>query len=651
MSQTSISSFFKRKPEGVESSSSPIKKPRIEKPVERVKTPPQTPLSDRTRHWHIDDNSEYSQNTPEKRANHERFVEKLSDFDSRKRRERSPEEQGEAAELDSDGEPIANGKDDNDDADVDDKVVSDLTTKFALNTSTEPVVKRKASAKKAGPKLTPLEIQIQKIQEENPSAILMVEVGYKYRFFGPDARTASQILGIAYFKSHSFLTASVPVHRLQVHVNRLVKAGKKVGVVRQIETAALKAIGDNRNKTFERKLCEVYSKGTYLGDNEDDAAGGWILAIVEDSMRSESAPPETASDPESHRMEADVEIPKESRTVTSGSDLVVKIGVVAVRAESGEVIYDTFADGTLRGELEKRLLLLDVIEIIAVGDISKTTKKIIDTSERRIEEVLRGPADEARNKVREFYTSRYSEKDAAPILGKIMNLPNSILECLGAQISYLAEFNLESIFTLTNFFQPFENRLCMQLPATTIAALEVFQNTTDGSEKGSLFWVLNHTKTLPGKRLLRKWMARPLVNEEDLKGRQEAVEEIVEARGTTFAQIEKAQIMLKKLPDLEKGLSKIFYGKCTRPEVLQTLLAFSRISRAFDSREVFAFKSPILKDSLSSFSSIASTIESFLGEFNHVEAAKDDKFSMFCQDPPNHQVLINRQICLRNPTH
>ena len=42
----------------------------------------------------------------------------------------------------------------------------------------------------------------------------------------------------------------------------MVEAGYKVGVVRQMETAALKAVSNNKSKAFERSLCEVYTKAT-----------------------------------------------------------------------------------------------------------------------------------------------------------------------------------------------------------------------------------------------------------------------------------------------------------------------------------------------------------------------------------------------------
>ena len=57
----------------------------------------------------------------------------------------------------------------------------------------------------------------------------------------------------------------------------------------QTETAALKAVGDNKSAPFERKLTNLYTKGTYIDDfNLDDELSaiapstGYIMCIVED---------------------------------------------------------------------------------------------------------------------------------------------------------------------------------------------------------------------------------------------------------------------------------------------------------------------------------------------------------------------------------
>lgn len=43
--------------------------------------------------------------------------------------------------------------------------------------------------------------------------------------------------------------------------------GYKVGVVNQIETVALKAVGSNRNAPFSRGLTHIYTKATLIGDD------------------------------------------------------------------------------------------------------------------------------------------------------------------------------------------------------------------------------------------------------------------------------------------------------------------------------------------------------------------------------------------------
>jgi DNA mismatch repair protein MSH3 len=55
---------------------------------------------------------------------------------------------------------------------------------------------RGAAAKKGGSKLTPMEKQVLEIKRKHMDTVLVVEVGYKFRFFGEDARIAARELHI-----------------------------------------------------------------------------------------------------------------------------------------------------------------------------------------------------------------------------------------------------------------------------------------------------------------------------------------------------------------------------------------------------------------------------------------------------------------------
>jgi DNA mismatch repair protein MSH3 len=52
----------------------------------------------------------------------------------------------------------------------------------------------------------------------------------------------------------------------------------------------------------------------------------------------------------------------------------------------------------------------------------------------------------------------------------------------------------------------------MLLNANTLVNLEVYRNSTNHKEEGSLFSVLNHTQTKFGQRLLKRWVGRPLID-------------------------------------------------------------------------------------------------------------------------------------------
>ena len=438
--------------------------------------------------------------------------------------------------------------------------------------ATPKITKKKGVASKKTGKLTPMEKQVLEIKTKNLDTLLLIEVGYKYRFFGEDARIAAKELGIVCipgkfrYDEHPseahldrFASASIPVHRLHVHVKRLVAAGHKVGVVRQLETAALKAIGDNRNTPFKRAITNLYTKGTYIDDIEglegpiEGPAGGapptgYLLCITE------------------------------NRSKGWGTDEKVHVGIVAVQPATGDVIYDDFEDSFMRSEVETRLLHIAPCEFLIVGELSKATEKLVQhlsTSKTnvfgdksRVERVERPKtmAAQAYSHVSNFYADKMKavnhdeDEKASTLLDKVLKLAENVTICLSAMITHMSEYGLEHVFDLTKYFQSFSARSHMLLNGTTLTSLEIYQNQTDHSEKGSLFWTLDRTETRFGKRLLRKWVGRPLLETTKLEERIAAVQELKD--GDRSIKVDKIRHVLSKTKsDLEKSLIRIYYGK------------------------------------------------------------------------------------------
>ncbi|KAG6007413.1 Mismatch repair protein msh3 [Claviceps maximensis] len=569
-------------------------------------------------------------------ALHQRFVKKLGHPDALSWRPRTAHEEP-AAEED--------GEDDEDE-----------TAALAL-TST----KTKKKGTKSG-KLTPMEMQVLDIKRKHMDTILIVEVGYKFRFFGEDARIAAKELSIVCipgklrYDEHPseahldrFASASIPVHRLPVHAKRLVAAGHKVGVVRQVETAALKKAGDNRNTPFVRKLTNLYTKGTYIDEvgeldhqAEGAPAGGYLLCITETEAKSKGG---------------------------GGMDEKVDVGILAVQPATGDIIYDHFQDGFMRSEIETRLLHISPCEFLIVGTLSKGTDKLIQHlsgsstnvfgDRSRVERVPRGQtmAAEASSHVTQFYADKVRDatEAAGALLDKVLHLPEAVTICLSAMITHLQEYGLEHIFDLTKYFQSFSTRSHMLINGTTLESLEVYRNSTDHSEKGSLFWALDKTLTRFGRRLLRKWVGRPLLDQDLLQERLAAVQELLDKQSTApVDDLEK--LLATTRADLERSLIRIYYGKCTRPELVSVLQTLQRIATHYaavvqktcptdtDVR-LLPFSSTLLTSAISALPRILPAVVSYLERINLVAARNDDKYGFFreefqTEDIQDHQMGI-----------
>lgn len=119
-----------------------------------------------------DENAEQAAERSQKEELHQKFVKKLGHPDSMAMiRRRNFQAEGEPAQ-DEDGE--------GDDAEEQEEE--------------RPKATKKKGAKSG--KLTPMEIQFLDIKRKHLDTVLIVEVGYKFRFFGEDARIAAKELSI-----------------------------------------------------------------------------------------------------------------------------------------------------------------------------------------------------------------------------------------------------------------------------------------------------------------------------------------------------------------------------------------------------------------------------------------------------------------------
>ncbi|EKM55929.1 uncharacterized protein PHACADRAFT_96015 [Phanerochaete carnosa HHB-10118-sp] len=430
---------------------------------------------------------------------------------------------------------------------------------------------KKTEVGPSGKTYTPLELQVLGLKKKHPGTLLMFEVGYKDYFYGEDAQVAAKHLGIVCYPSRNFLRASIPVHRREVHLKKLLARGLKVGIIEQTETAALKKAGDTRNEVFERKLTHLYTAATYVDslDSPDTLSFGGrvppLLCIVESPVDKDGEK--------------------------------VNVSIVSVCASTGDVVWDQFEDNGMRTELETRLVHLSPAELLLPEEaLTRPTQKILshfathghNEFTARIEHFASTmSSSDAFTFVAGFYADKNRRENAkasdgfrsGELTAAVTIFPKGVVVALAHLVKYLSGFDVADALLETRFFARFAERTHMLLNGNTLTNLQIYRNETDFAKRGSLLWVLDHTTTKFGARMLREWVGRPLTDRAALVARIDAVEEIL---STLSPRLTVLRQLLHGLPDLARGLSRIQYGKCTPQELAILLPAFQRVGTALD---------------------------------------------------------------------
>ncbi|XP_068616934.1 DNA mismatch repair protein Msh3 [Brachionichthys hirsutus] len=483
---------------------------------------------------------------------------------------------------------------------------------------------------------TPLERQVVGLKQQHKDALLAVECGYKYRFFGEDAEIAAKELNIICHLDHNFMTCSIPTHRLFVHVRRLVSHGHKVGVVKQTETSAIKASGTNRNALFTRQLTALYTKSTLVGED--------VNPVCRTEAAEERARGDVVSDPSDCFL----------LCISENWDRLKKqltVGLLAVQPSTGDVLVDCFPDGPSRSELEGRVLKINPVEILISSDLSEQTHRLLQSIacastqaddrvriEKRDGSQFEFPS--AMNTVTKFYCQ--TEDDGSRPLSSVVSLESPAICCLGPLIQYLQEFNLERALKSHSSFQRLSCASAgMILGAPTLRNLEILNNQTDGGLKGSLLWVLDHTRTPFGRRLMRKWVSRPLTDAQPILERQDAVQEILESHSPTLNSI---RSLLARLPDLDRGICSIYNKKSSTQEFY--LITSSLCRLAVELQALFpAIESHVgsllLRSLLLDTPDLLAPARSFLKVLNEKAAKSGNKTELF-SDLSSFPVLQKR---------
>jgi DNA mismatch repair protein MutS len=357
---------------------------------------------------------------------------------------------------------------------------------------------------------TPMMRQYLAAKRAHPDALLFFRMGDFYELFFDDAILAADLLGLTLTtrdKRAGIPMAGVPWHAADGYVARLVRAGRRVAICDQVEDAKL------AKGLVERRVTELVSPGTAIhGNLVEERANNFLAA---------AAP---------------------------GPGGVW--GVALADASTGEFLAGEFPESALADEL----VGFPVAELLVpegVVPVPALLAREVGTSAAPLVTLRPGPSfDPGRAAARlaaHFGTVALDGFDVADLEAGI--------GAAGALLEYLTEMRMSPLRHLIAI-RRLRAQSALMVDENTLMHLDVLPPRGE-SPRGTLLGVLDSTRTAMGGRLLRRWLARPGADLEQIGRRLRAVGVLA------TADRERARLRdaLRAIGDLERLASRIESGR------------------------------------------------------------------------------------------
>lgn len=202
-----------------------------------------------------------------------------------------------------------------------------------------------------------------------------------------------------------------------------------------------------------------------------------------------------------------------------------------------------------------------------------------------------------------------------------------LLSAFGALVHYLRTLKLErSLLSRGNFqlYNPIHRNGTLVLDGQTLMNLEVFANSVNGGDEGTLFKLLNRCITPFGKRLFRQWVCHPLCNAQKINERLDAVDMLLNADCDIREQFSSG---MTKIPDLERLVSRIHAGNCKPSDFVRVLEGFEQIEYTTSLlRTSSGSSNGIISRLLESMPSLSEPLDYWKGAFDRERVREEGLF-------------------------
>ncbi|NIM92436.1 MAG: DNA mismatch repair protein MutS [Anaerolineales bacterium] len=371
-------------------------------------------------------------------------------------------------------------------------------------------------------KITPIRQQYLEIKRQYPDAILFFRLGDFYETFDEDAKIASRELDIVLTsrnvaKGARVPMAGIPHHAAENYIGRLIEKGYHVAICEQIGEGPVKGL-------FPREVVRVVTPGTVVEPE--------LLPVDSNNYLVAFVPSADA------------------------------IGIAYADVSTGEFAATEIKTRDPLNTLRHELTRLRPAEVL-----HPETLELGDTWDGHAT-----PYPDWRFEFDHCASSIMEHFGTTTLDGFGLDGMDLAVSAAGAVIGYLGETQKAALsllmglttYTLDDF---------MTLDAATRRNLELTETIRTGGVKGSLLGTIDMTMTPMGRRLLRQWLGKPLLDVESIVERLDQVEALYND-GLWRAEVRQA---LSQFGDLERLANRIVAGVAGPKDLAATRLLLERI--------------------------------------------------------------------------
>ena len=370
---------------------------------------------------------------------------------------------------------------------------------------------------------TPLLKQYFSIKAQHPEAILLYRVGDFYETYSDDALTASKVLGIVLTRRSNGDKGSTPMagfphHAIDGYLQKLVRAGYKVAICDQLEDPALV-----KTKLVKRGITEILTPGIAFGEGMlEQKEHNYLAGLTFEGQDCGAA------------------------------FLDVSTGTFQVAQGSIDYI------GTLLGSFRPR-------ELVVQRELLRAVK------ERFGDYYVTGLDEWAF--VQDAAVERLCNQfRVASLKGFAIDGFPLALCSAGALLVYLEQTQHAGLGNICSIGRIDEEKF-VWMDQFTFRNLEVFQSNA-GREGVSLVDTIDRCCSPMGARLLRQWLAMPVLDLAELSARHDIVQFLRDDE-TRLAGLRE---QLRDVGDLERVIARIATGKAFPREVRQLGRSLGRMT-------------------------------------------------------------------------